>query len=130
MTLKTVAAALVAGAFAVAVYFGYGLMAGSAPLSESGLQRHLTAVIDSQAGVPIDQVGNARVDQVAAFHTALKVYRSAQFTGYDIVLSGFDAATCNQIMKSPWVENAASAKSLTTTCGDPKAEIHLLMAAK
>lgn len=130
MNLKTVAAALVVGAFAVALYFGYGLMAGSAPLSESGLQRHLTAVIDGQAGIPIDQVGAGRVDQVAAFHTTLRPHRSTQFAGYDIVLSDFDAATCNQIMKSPWVENAASAKSLTTTCGDPKAEIHLLMAAK
>jgi|GEM_PF-5923054 hypothetical protein len=122
MNLRVIAAGLVAGAFAIAVYFGYGLMAGNAPLSESGLQRHLTAVMEKPAETP--------VDQVAAFHTTVRPHHSARFTGYEVVLSGFDTATCNQIMKSPWVENAASAKSLTSTCGDPKAEIHLLMPGK
>lgn len=129
MIYKTMAAALVAVAFFIAVYFGYGLMAGGEPLSESGLQRHLSAVIDAQAGVPADQAGSVGVAQVSAFHTALRPHRSAGFTGYDIVLSDFDAATCNQIMKSPWVENAVSAKSLSSSCTDPKAEIHLLMPA-
>lgn len=130
MKVKSILAALVAAAVAVALYVGQGLMADAGDLSERDLQGHLTRVMSKQAGIPVDQVGGISIDQIRAFKTALRPHHSPAFDGYEIVLSGLGATTCNQIMKSPWVESAVLAKSLTTQCNDPHAEIHLIMAAR
>lgn len=123
--VAVVAAVVVVGA--VAIYVRGGQQAASQGLSEQQLEQHLSAVINKQAGVPIDQVGDLKIEQIKAFHTVLRPVHSDQFNGYEIVLSGLDATTCNQIMKSPWVENVSAAKALSTSCDDPKAEIRLMM---
>lgn len=130
MTVKSILAAMIALAAAAMLYLGPNLLAGDEGLSESELQGHLTRVMNRQAGVPPDRVGGIAIEQIKAFKTTLRPHHSAAFEGYEIVLSGLGATTCNQIMKSPWVENAVLAKDLTSQCDDPKAEIHLIMAAR